>query len=551
MLVGDHSKSVAGTPTRPTHVLIQGDNHQALKVLACTHERAVDVIYIDPPYNTGNKDFKYNDRFVDKEDGYRHSKWLSFMAKRLKLGRALLKDDGLVFVSIDEHEYAQLTLLGDEIFGESNRVETFVWLKNVGKNDTLTTRTLHEYVLCWARNIELVKKQGQMFRIEKPGYAEVVKIIERSKKQGLSAQEAQVALRAFYKSSPELKGVAAYNQVDAEEYSKEGRLGVYRSADLSWPGKGGPRYEILHPLTGRACSLPKTGWGLVETSMQRLIAAGGVLFGPTEATVPSRKNWLQGRNEEAARSVLQDAGLGIRELDDILGNKVFNGPKPTNLIRQLISFSGKTSAVVLDFFAGSGTTGHAVMQLNAEDGGNRRCILVTNDEGEFKDSEGSLLEGGICTHVTHPRLRRVIEGYTTPSGKEVRGLLESLAFYRADFAAVPATHGQHRKFFEALVDTFRLKEGCFDEVKIEDSRWRLFTNNRGHHLVVLLDEFASEECAVEVARLEGKVKVYAFSYYEDDDVSDAFAHLENVEVVAQPGRLLKALKKVHTPKQKV
>jgi adenine-specific DNA-methyltransferase len=525
LLVADESRFVRADPSRPTHVLIEGDNYHALKVLACTHERSVDVIYIDPPYNTGNKDFKYNDRFVDKEDGYRHSKWLSFMAKRLRLAKQLLKDDGLLFVSIDENEYSQLKLLCDEMFGANERVSTLVWKKKTGGgNDSTHIVDEHEYVLVYARDISRVSVSSAEAEGEDAKYVY---------EDEYSAHRGKYCLEALYRSS-------------------------LRYSDSLFYAITAPDGTEIFPNDSNKAST-KHIWRWSKATFQRKLREGRVEFRNT------KNGWRvfskQYANEDddgnprtkRLRSLVDFVGgrEGTDELRELFGGlKVFTNPKPTRLVKLLVRLHPCKDAVVVDFFAGSGTTGHAVMQLNAEDGGKRQCILVTNDEGEFKGSDGAVLQGGICTYVTHPRLQRVIEGYTTPAGKAVEGLKENLAFFRAEFTPDRTTHGGTKKLFEELVDTLRFKESCFDEVPTEDGPWRLFTDNKGHHMVVLLDEFASEECAEIVARLDGTVKVYAFAYFEDDDVSDAFAHLSNVEVVLQPGRLLKALRKVHAPKQK-
>lgn len=563
LLVADESRFVRADPSQPTHVLIEGDNYHALKVLTCTHERSVDVIYIDPPYNTGNKDFKYNDRFVDKEDGYRHSKWLSFMVRRLQLAKRLLKDTGVIFLSIDESEVAQLKLLCDSVFGEVNGIATAIW-SGGRKNDSHFISVSHEYLLCYARSKKTLEEKKRWWREKKQGlkaiYQKADELASCDTPDSLGVfQEASKRLKAWFKSLPESDPSKAH-----EHYCWIDTNGVYFAGDVSWPGGGGPRYPVYRPDDSDRkypYKVPARGWGYAEKGMQELLvlkapAPGamptcGIHFGADSSTVPCAKRYLKNTEFQAPYSVIyKDGRAASKTLQAILGRKLFDYPKDTEVLSQILGWTLPADGVVVDFFAGSGSTGHAVMQLNAEDGGTRQCILVTNDEGEFKASEGSVLEGGICTHVTYPRLRRVIEGYTTPAGKAVEGLKENLAFYRAEFTPDRTTHGGMKKLFEELVDTLRFKEGCFDEVQTEDGPWRLFTDNKGHHMVVLLDEFASEECAEIVARLDGTVKVYAFAYFEDDDVSDAFAHLSNVEVVLQPGRLLKALRKVHAPTQK-
>lgn len=248
----DASKAISKAPGQPINIIIEGDNYHSLSALNYTHAGKIDIIYIDPPYNTGNKDFAFNDKFIDKEDSFRHSKWLSFMEKRLKLSKNLLSDNGIILISINDEELATLKLLCDHVFGEDNFVENFIWVKNSGGSLSKTTLTRHEYVLCYAKNKEAVLNDVFFF-MEKPGFHEVIDLVEKLKKKGLTIKEAEKELRKYYASRPELKGISLYGNID-EDWR------VYRCLPITAPNNN--FYDVLHPVTGKPVRTPqKAGVG--------------------------------------------------------------------------------------------------------------------------------------------------------------------------------------------------------------------------------------------------------------------------------------------------
>lgn len=341
--------------TKPTHVLIEGDNYHALQVLAYTHERSIDVIYIDPPYNTGHKDFKYNDRFVDREDGYRHSKWLSFMAKRLKLAKTLLKDTGVLLMSIDENEFAQLKLLADEIFGEKNFLAELIWDKT-RKNNVRFFSVGHEQVLVFAKNKERLEKSDALWREEKPGLKELLdRYFELKAIHGEYHQAVEADLRAWHKSLPSdhpSKGFGRCLNVD--------KRGPWRDGDISAPGGNGGRYEVLHDVTGVPCAVPPRGWCWSQATMQEKIDAGFVKFRPDHTEPPIRKKHLLVTTDDGDADlyvsvmpslISRQAQVAVNQLRDIFGKDVFNNPKDYEVVARLIRYvtQRKKDAVVLDF----------------------------------------------------------------------------------------------------------------------------------------------------------------------------------------------------------
>jgi len=353
------------------NVIIEGDNYHSLKVLQATHKSGIDIVYIDPPYNTGNGDFKYNDKIIDKEDKYRHSKWLAFMQKRLELAHTLLKDTGLIFISIDENEYAQIKLLCDEIFIERNFVDNFIWAKNSTKNQSKLQSTNHEYILCYAKNKQKISDIEGYFKIKKEGFDEVSYIYKEMKKKNNTNAEIETAIRKIYKDKPEYKGIKQYKFVDDK--------GVFRISDTSAPGGGGKKYDVIHP-NEKVCNLPSGGWRYSEETMKEHLANDLIYFGKNEKTIPQFKRYLDTVEIETLKSVIIDNNDGIKDLQKIIPDCDFNNPKPVSLIKKLISTHPNNNALVLDFFGGSGTTGQAVLELNETTNGNRKFIICTNNE---------------------------------------------------------------------------------------------------------------------------------------------------------------------------
>lgn len=525
------------------HVLIKGDNYHALKALTFTHERAVDVIYIDPPYNTGNQDFKYNDKFVDREDDYRHSKWLSFMSKRLRLAKQLLKKTGVLLISIDDNEVAQLRLLCDHIFGEENFIAPIVW--NGGrKNNSRFISNGHEYVLVYARSMKTLIEADVRWSVPKERIEDALRVATQCwKKSGENEELATKTWREWLSKQGAGDGVSRFSAIDRNVRT----LGPYNAdQDLSAPGRNGYRHEILHPETGLPCKQPEGGWRHSQKTMTKLLEEKRVQFGPDHSKVPRGKRYLSEHKTEVMESVFsKERQAAASLLADILGEGRFPYPKDIDVIAKLLRMVAPKDATVVDFFAGSGTTAHAVMQLNAEDGseGKRQCILVTNDEGEFKDDAGRVLPGGICTNVTVPRLQKVIKGYTTPKGKSVSGLPANLHFFETKFVEEKATRSGRAQLMEESVGMLTLKEGCFKQLASGDRRWKTFVNGT-KHLVVLFDGMAGVACAGYVAKLEGEVALYAFTHYEDDDIAEDFAHLPKVRVRAMPDALINTYRRI-------
>lgn len=535
-------KAIINGEDNPNHILIEGDNLHALTALTFTHEGEIDVIYIDPPYNTGNKDFKYNDSFVDKEDSYRHSKWLSFMDKRLRIAKRLLSDTGVIFISIDENEIHNLRLLLDEIFLEKNFIEQIIWNKRIPKNDK-GIGNVHEYVLLYSKNYT----SQQQFTQKKDGIDDVNDFAKSLAKKKLSIVEAEKEIKNFYKKNNYDRGITLYNSFD-KDYHLWGKINV------SWPNAKttGPRYDVLHPKTGKPTKVPEKGWRFTKDTFDNMLdynnvielhdgtfVCGKIWFAKDENTQPSTIKYLNDVNEFLLRSIISTKSDGGNELIEVLGNGKFDYPKPTDLIERLINSITNQSSIILDFFAGSGTTLHAVMALNAEDAGNRQCILVTNNENN------------ICEEVTYERNKRVIQGYTNAKGVAVAGLENNnLRYYKSEFVPSSKTEQNKRLLTKASTELLCIKEDCYTDITeskgFNPSLCKIFTNENSKYLVVVYhSRQINTVCEELVQSIKGlsaseKVKLYAFSPEKETLLEDFYEVKDKIDAVPLPEAIYNA-----------
>ena len=451
VLKEDESKRIDHGSENPNHILIEGDNLNALTALSYTHDGNIDVIYIDPPYNTGNKDFAYYDDFcdeyrqipyVDKEDSYRHSKWISFMKKRLKIAKQLLSNNGVIFVSINNIELAQLKLIMDQEYGENNFVGHLIWESttqpiNAGKAKfQLQQKT--ESILCYAKNKE--------------------------KKDTFILKEIDTGLK----------------------YPHMGKLGMCRFEIIEKSDAGSYNRETMKfPILGQ---YPRNGkrWQIGEDTAvdlvkrDRIEIVDGIV---KKAVYPEDE--IDKRKFEPFWSLLKadevgTAQKGKDELNTIMGTATgFDTVKSLGLMESILSHFNRNS-IILDFFAGSGTTLNATMQLNEEDGGNRQCILVTNNENN------------ICEKLTYERNKRVIEGYTKPNGEFVEGLKDNnLRYFKVGFTPREKTDENMFRLAKNSVNLLRIKHDVYKEKQfgvLENpyKRYRYFEED-GKQLLVILD----------------------------------------------------------------
>ena len=405
------------------NLYIEGDNLEVLKLLQKSYFRKVKMIYIDPPYNTGN-DFVYADNFADPLARYKevteqttksnpetmgryHTNWLNMMYPRLRLAANLLRDDGVIFVSIDDVELDNLKKLCNEVFGEENFIACLVYDKN-RKNDAKYFSIGHEYMLVYFKSTATMNERGTVLRMTKEGIEEVKAEFERLRKLydddwGKVNEGLKLLYSSWDKDDPR-KSLARFTRVDEK--------GPYRDdGNISWPGGGGPRYDVMHPVTHKPCKVPSRGW--IYPNPQRMkeeIDRGRVVFGQDETTTPRIRTNLFEADKEVMRSVhFSYAQTASQTFNAIFDNRrVFENPKSIDDIKKLVEYvTVKDDCdIILDFFSGSATTAHAVMQLNAEDGGNRRYIMVQLPE--VCDEKSEAFKAGyknIC-EIGKERIRR-------------------------------------------------------------------------------------------------------------------------------------------------
>jgi adenine-specific DNA-methyltransferase len=528
VLIEDKDKFIpSDNPDAPNHILIEGDNLEALTTLAYTHEGKIDVIYIDPPYNTGNTDrdggFVYNDAFVGVDDDYRHSKWLSFMVRRLKLAKQLLSKNGLMFISIGDHEMSQLVNLCKEVFLEPNYIETYVWIStNRPDNSSPILRRNAEFVLCVARDAKSIKE----FR---------------------GVVSATSGMPSLTKAKEKIKTIRF------PENSVRTTLddGVYE-AGLKDNGRN-PQWELMEDATvsqGIFTSpvvLRGHSYWATDKKVKEELDAGTEIWIKSASFVPyylKTKESVNRPTKILPGDIVKDGLYANTELNSgIFHEKVFNNPKPSTLVQFLINFI--PAKTILDFFAGSGTTLHATMQLNAEDGGNRKCILVTNNEN------------GICENVTYERNKRVINGYTKPNGDEVEGLKNnSLRYYRTSFVGRSRTLKNMRQLMSFATDMLCIKEDLyteldkFGELPTHPKVMRYFSKG-DRSMLVIYYEAAIAEIVEQIEKLspEKPIKVYVFSPSEDPWEEDFEFVNDKVELCALPAAIYNTYKRI-LPKKK-
>ena len=529
VLVEDKSKALTeGGADAPNHILIEGDNLEALSTLAYTHAGKIDVIYIDPPYNTGNKDFIYNDSYVDSEDSYRHSKWLSFMSKRLRIAKKLLSDNGVIFISIDDNEQAALKLLCDNPdcgFGADKFVGQLVWFKK-RKGSFLSNKvvSLTEYILIYTRNPNIQLFGGL------PSNSESQPIIKRTNSPKILTFPANI-IKTKLPDGVYPKGV----------------YGVGTSASELLEDVIAQNGTFTTPLVIKAPFV----WGQ-EFLEQELCNGTEVIVNTrnfqvrvirhNNESIKAMPSFIDGREEGATN---EDAYELLKEV--FATDRPFQYSKPVNLVKKLIlgnSYYNK-SVTVLDFFAGSGTTLHAVMQLNAEDGGKRQCILCTNNEN------------GICENVTYERNKRVINGYTKPNGDAVEGLHDNnLRYYRTAFVGRSRSVQNMRRLVNLSTDMLCIKEDLYIEKKQFAGQqtykgvFRFFDDGKKQMLVIYREEVIAELVPLIASTDYAEpIKVYVFSPSEDPWEAEFEDVADKVQLCALPQAIYNTYKRI-LPKPK-
>jgi len=534
ILEEDTKKEIKTDDKKPVNIMIEGDNYHALSVLNYTHKGKVDVIYIDPPYNTGNGDgFRYNDKLVDKEDGYRHSKWLSFMEKRLKLCKNVLKVSGAIFISIDDNEVTQLKLLCDEIFGEDNFIALMPRLtKKAGKSSDKISKN-HDYILVYQKS-----NKTHFNRIEHFD-------------KGFKYKDEHFKERGFYKLNQTL-------DYDSIQYSASLDYEINIEGESILPGgvtkkemeerkKKNPKRDFCWRWSKKLFDFGlKNGFIVVKKYKNK----SSRIYTKTYQNVTISKDskgdyFIESVPRSRAMSSIDlvnndysndSAKKGLKE---IFGNVVFDYPKPVILIKELVRILSKKDSIILDFFAGSGTTGHAVLELNKKDKGNRQFILCTNNENNNGNGNG-----GIMDEVCYPRVKKVIENFE----KEAKGKLISnrpggLKYFKTDFVDAEPTDKNKRKMVAKSTEMLCLKEECFEEVK-KGTDFKIFKNSQDKHLGIIYDDDGIEPFKKEAKKLNKQFVVYVFSLDESAREEEFEDMNGNIELKPIPAVILNVYKRI-------
>lgn len=547
----------------PNHILIEGDNLEALVVLSYTHAGQFDAIYIDPPYNSGATDWRYNNDYVDREDTYKHSKWLCMMEHRLKIAKKLLNPkNSILIVTIDEKEYLHLGCLLEQTFPLAHMQMISSVINTAGATRENEFARTDEYLFF----VYIGEAKPQPLILGKEWQ------IGKNSNQGHITWD---SLRRAGSGNKRSDSPGCYYPIFVSE---DGRtilevgdpLPTHRKLDVIIPPIGAKAiWPILdHGIEGRWQTSPENLRELIKKGFVKL----GKFTGEHSMAISYLKRGEQQKVESGFYQVIghrpdgsiivnddiSDAAMipgtqwniplhnakqhGTILLNSIIGKDKFSFPKSLYAVHDALRFfvANKKEAKILDFFAGSGTTLHATMQLNAEDGGHRQCILVTNNENN------------ICEEVTYERNKRVINGYTTPKGEAVEGLHNNtLRYYRTDFVARESSSSAKRDLMYAAADMLCIKNDIYTEQKqfgslrFRKDVVRYFTDG-DKQMLVIYNPDAIESVVEEIKKMDVKSPIitYVFSlndYAMDADFEDV---AEKVSLCALPSAILNAYYKV-------
>ncbi|MES3032007.1 MAG: site-specific DNA-methyltransferase [Patescibacteria group bacterium] len=492
----------------PNNFLIEGDNYHSLSVLNYTHKNKVDVIYIDPPYNTGNESWRYNNNYIDDNDNFRHSKWISMMKSRLALAKNLLTDSGFLICAIDHYELFSLGLLMDEIFGENNRIGIVAVVhKAEGRNQEKFFGTSHEYMFFYSKDKNLSNFNKIVLD------ENIQATFDKSDEAGL------YRLNNYLRSG----GGDDNLRINKPHFFYP----IYVSKDLKLISLDKiPKSEEILPIT--TSGQERTWKTTRETFLDRL-NDGQIIV------ERDQNNKIQVYEKYRENQVIKTHWIdpkyhaihyGTKIVENILGSKMFDFPKSLYLVMDALKLTVRNNATVLDFFAGSGTTGHAVLELNKQDGGNRKFILCTNNENN------------ICEEVTYERIKRVIKGYKNKKGEKVDGLGGNLSYYKTDLVNVDKLHkisdeAKIKVTYQAG-EMIAVRENTLDEVEKNDW-WQIFEgNNKITSIYFKEDKAKIKELISKLEKEKTPAILYIFGWGKNEYKNEYGSSLIRVEDIPEP-----------------
>jgi len=510
------NKAIITDENKPVNILIEGDNYHALQVLNYTHQGKIDVIYIDPPYNTGKaNEWKYNDNFIDDNDNYRHSKWLNFMNKRLKIAKNLLNKDGLILISIDDNEVSQLKLLCDEIFGEENFVGKWNWFKSATPpNLSHKIKKNIEYVLGYERQKNSFKYRG-------------IKKTSNSDDPIIKPQNS-IKILKFPPNSINFK-------------QKEGKIkaGIYGTK--KYPNKLLNDLKILnHKNLNEVSFENRFVWTQnkldFELENQTRINASKTLVISYKKSNYSEEVPPNLIDNTVGVDTTEEAG---KHLFEMFGEKVFDYPKPISLIQYLINFKLDKKGIILDFFAGTGTTAHSVLEMNL-DKGNRKFIICTNNEDNNGDGKK------ICSDICYPRIEKAIKGYKNTKNIKIEGLGGNLKYFKTDFIDVDNVQNVSDKKKIDLTyqagELIAIKEDVFEEVE-KTEWWQIFKSNKKIVAIYFREDQKELEKLFEKIK-NTKAVVYLFSWGKNEFSGEDYAY-PNIHIKDIPQPIIEVYKEIN------
>lgn len=549
------------------NLYIEGDNLEVLKLLQETYLGKIKMIYIDPPYNTGN-DFVYADDFAQSTDEYLensgqfdeegnrlvknldsngrfHTDWLNMIYPRLKLAKDLLSDEGVIFISIDDNEVDNLRKVCDELFSGDNFIAHIIHKNNSMKNQSKYVGVSSEFVLIYAKNLkELNEKQG-VWRTKKKGASDINAIFRRMKDKDFPLNVIRDEIMEMY-SRPKYAHLSRWNKVD--------EFGVFMDSDLS-RSNGPKNYTIINPNTGKECLIPNRGWGKSKEELQKLQNDHLIWYGDN-LTPPRMKSYLTEESESVIDNfIFADTSIDKKMIDDMFGKQVFEFPKSLEMLKQLISLCIKDKGLVLDFFSGSSTTAHAVMQINAEDGGQRKFIMVQLPEKTDEKSEAYKAGYDNICEIGKERIRRAAKKIIeeNPEAKFDGGFrvlkcdssnMKDVYYNPAEYELslftrlednIKADRSPEDLLFQVMLDL-----GVLLSSKIEDKiiAGKKVFSVEDNYLIACFDDNVTEEVITEIA----KQKPYYFVMRDSSMANDSVAtNFEQIFATYSPDTLRKVL----------
>ncbi len=519
ILEEDRIREIIADTEKPFNILIEGDNYHALSVLNYTHNKKIDAIYIDPPYNTGASDWKYNNKYVNADDAYRHSKWLNFIKNRLTLCKDILKEDGIICVTIDDYELPRLWLLLDDIFGAENFLGNVVIRNNPsGRKTKRKVAQVHEYALFFGKsqnsfikNISIeMDKKSHVYKKGKNGkwYSPT-----NLRKQGVDSQA--------------LKPDGSFRDRWYPIYydPKTGKL----TTKLELPIK-------IWPIDAKG---EKRIWRRSTDIIDKMYQEGDLWCQETKYGYQVYFKFYGGVEGEPPKSIWYDSKFSASEhgtniLNEILGKReMFPFPKSIFAVEECIKvMTNNKNAIILDFFAGSGTTAQAVLELNKLDGGDRKFILCTNNENN------------IMTEVCYPRIKKVIQKLEKEQqGKLIKDMPGNLKFFKTNFVDAEPTDRNKEAMVKKSTEMLCLKEECFDELK-NGNNFKIFTDNKDKLLGIVYNDSGIEPIKKEITKFNKKFIVYVFSL-DDSAREEEFEDVKDlVELKPIPAVILNVYRRI-------